>query len=78
MRVEAWIRLEGKALTMRANASVTNMVPEVVEWKGSETLLLSGSGKKLQVYFPTREEAVQTVFKIKTSFPQAREIQLKD
>ena len=70
--------MEVKALTVRTDVSFTNMVPKVVEWKGSETFLLSGSGKKLQVYFPTRDEAVQTVFKIKTSFPQAREIQLKD
>ena len=52
------------------------MVPKAVQWKDSATFLLSGSGKKLQLYLPTHEEAEQAVLKIKSSFPQVRVIEL--
>jgi hypothetical protein len=73
-RFEAWLRLEEKSLIVRTSAGFENLVPRIVQWKGSETFLLSGAGRKVQIYLPTNEEAAQLVSRIRAGFPGVREI----
>jgi len=64
------------SLELRTNADFTIIIPRVLQWEGPETFLLSGQGRKIQVYLPTSEEAVQLVSKIRAGFPKIREIVL--
>jgi len=76
VHVAAWIRIEEGFLKVRTSSDFSKVVPKIVRWKGPDTFLLSGTGKKAQIYSPTSEEAVQLVSKIRAGFPKIREIVL--
>ena len=76
VRHEAVLRLGKMSLELRTNADFTIIIPRVLQWEGPETFLLSGQGRKIQVYLPTSEEAAQLVSKIRAGFPKIREIVL--
>jgi len=76
VRFEAVLRLGKMSLELRTKADFTTVIPRVLQWEGPETFLLSGAGRKVQIYLPTSEEAVQLVSKIRAGFPKIREIAL--
>lgn len=76
IHVAAWIRIDEASLKVRTSSRFSTLVPKIVRWRGPDTFLLSGKGKKVQIYSSTSEEAVQLVSKIRAGFPKIREIVL--
>ncbi len=74
MRFEAVLRLGKTSLELSTSADFAIVIPRVLQWEGPETFLLSGAGRKVQIYLPTSEEAVQLVSKIQAGFPGVRVI----
>ncbi len=73
VRFEAVLRLRKMSLELTTSADFATVIPRVLQWEGADTFLLSGAGRKVQIYLPTREEALYVVSSIMTVFPKVRE-----
>ncbi len=73
MRFGGVLRLGKMSVELRTSADFATVIPRVLQWEGADTFLLSGAGRKVQIYLPTREEALYVVSSIMTVFPKVRE-----
>ena len=73
-RIPGWIRFEGKSIVVRSDLGWIPILPQVIEWKSPNIIVLGGHGTKYELSFPTAESLTQAVTKIRTAFPQVQEI----
>jgi hypothetical protein len=74
---EGWLRFEGKSMVVRTRTQWAAVFPKIIEWKSPIVFTLRGPRTKLEITFPTTQNAFQIASKIKTIHPNLREIPME-
>jgi hypothetical protein len=70
---QGWIRFERGKIVVRTALDWTRVVPDSIEWKSSRTIVLGGRAARFQLSFPTDQDLVRAVTRIRTAYPQVQE-----
>ncbi len=67
-RVKAWISIDEDYFTVRTLGRVEGFVPSIVEWAGTDSLVVVSGKTRLRVLFGKPDEAMEMLSKIRQSF----------
>ncbi|OLE74468.1 hypothetical protein AUG19_08640 [archaeon 13_1_20CM_2_54_9] len=76
-RVTAFLRIEGKFVSVKTKRGSDPVLLKTIEWRDATTFVLRGPATKIEVSLSTASEATRVAGKIRSAFPEAKEVQVR-
>jgi len=75
--VTAFLRIEGKFVSVKTKRGSDPVLLKTIEWRDATTFVLRGPATKIEVSLSTASEATRVAGKIRSAFPEAKEVQVR-